>query len=100
MNLNELKETLEGILLQTQRELERCHDPDRYLKLLAQLNSLTSRLLMIERLLSRKERERKKGISQVNVAWVHDSRSSLTRCCRCEASESEEESTLRRNDNE
>ena len=91
MNLNELKETLERILLQTQRELERCDDPDRYLKLLKQLNTLSSRLLMIERLLSRKERERKKEISQVNVAWVHDSSSSLTKCCRHEASESEEE---------
>jgi len=91
MNLNELKETLEGILLQTQKELEKCDDPDRYLKLLKQLNALTSRLLMIERLLSRKERERKKGISQVNVAWVHDSSSSLSACTPSEGEREESE---------
>jgi len=68
MNLNELKETLEGILLQTQKELEKCDDPDRYLKLLKQLNALTSRLLQIERILSRKERNPKR-VETVQVEW-------------------------------
>jgi len=81
MDLIELRNQLEETLKETQAKMNECTSVEMYLKLLTQLNSLTSRILQIERLLSRKEREKKKEISQVNVAWVYASGSSRFTCC-------------------
>ena len=67
-DLHELKQRLESILMETQKKLEHCDNEEVYLKLLSQINSITSRILMIERLLSKKQRDPKR-IEKVQVEW-------------------------------
>jgi len=70
MDLLELKNQLEQTLKETQAKMNECTSVEMYLKLLTQLNSLTSRLLQIERLLSKKERNSKKGVEKVEIEWA------------------------------
>ena len=69
MDLLELKNQLEQTLRETQAKMNECTNVEMYLKLLSQLNSLTSRILQIERLLSRRERGSKKTVEKVQVEW-------------------------------
>ena len=69
MNLHELKNQLEQTLKETQAKMNECTSVEMYLKLLTQLNSLTSRLLQIERILAKKQRDSKKTVEKVQVEW-------------------------------
>ena len=69
MDLLELKNQLEQTLKETQAKMNECTSVEMYLKLLTQLNSLTSRLLQIERILAKKQRDSKKTVEKVQVEW-------------------------------
>ena len=69
MDLIELRNQLEQTLKETQAKMNECTSVEMYLKLLTQLNSLTSRLLQIERILAKKQRDSKKTVERVQVEW-------------------------------
>jgi len=69
MDLIELRNQLEQTLRETQAKMNECTSVEMYLKLLTQLNSLTSRLLQIERILAKKQRDSKKTVEKVEIEW-------------------------------